>query len=206
MLTPDEAQFLTDAVVALGKPLHEALAEARRAANKHYDEHSMTGEGYTKGRTDLTRDHARKLLEAPGNDLGGWRIPKGKSGRLTLCRDALSLKVLHVVPMEGVPAPGRNQARVRYYNNHEATLYGAEASSLLAVWTYNSKVDQVIIRIVRPSGTWKYQHSPVTDFDIPLPRKAEDFTGLVFTPNDQDIPLPFVFDDENTEEGKTGGA
>jgi len=205
MLTPEDAQFLTDSASGLASPLHEALEAAHGIANKHYDKYAME-DGYTKGRTDLTRDHARKLLEDPQKDLGGWRVPKGKSGRLTLYRNALSLKILHAAPLEGVPAPGRNQARIRYYRNHSATLHGAEASSLLAVWTHDAKADQVVIRIVRPTGIWKHGHAPAVDFDIPLPRSAEDFANLVFIPNDQDIPLPFAFDDETGEESGTSGA
>lgn len=206
MLTHEEAQFLTQAVVGLGQPLHTALEAARKTANEHYDEHVMTGQPYSKGRTDLTRDHARKNLEDPEVDLQGWRVPKRGSGRLTLYRDALSLKVLHGTPVEDIPAPGRNQARIRYYRNHTATLLGAEASSLLAIWTYDAKADQISIRVVRPVGTWSYRHRPVTDFDIPLPRKAEEFEHLVFIPNDQNMPLPFDLDEDTREEGESGGA
>lgn len=206
MLTPDDAQFLADSVTGLGQPLHEALEAGRKAASEHYDQYGMTGAGYTKGRTDLTRDHARKLLEDPSIDLSGWSIAKGRSGRLSLHHNALHVRVLHVEPVEGVPAPGRNQARIRYYSNHNATLGGAEASSLLAIWRFDPKISQVAIRVVRPTGAWRYRQNHVADFDIPLPRRADEYRDFVFTPNDTDIPLPFSFDEDIREEGERGGA
>jgi hypothetical protein len=204
MLTPEDAQYLTEAVAGLAAPLYEALESGRTTAHDHYDNHEMKGIGYTKGRTDLTRDHARKHLEM-AVDLGGWALPpKGRSGRLGLYKDALTLKVLHGVPMTKAPSPGRNQARISYWQNPRVTLYGVEASNLLAVWSHDTS-GTLSVRIVRPLTDWKYGQAPVVDLDFLMPRTAEDFGTWEFTPDDKGLNLPFTFDEES-EEGESSGA
>jgi hypothetical protein len=204
MLTPEDAQFIAAATVDLARPLYEGLDKGRLLAHEHYDEHGMNGSGYTKGRTDLTRDHARRQLETVGG-LGEWKLGKQQSGRILLSNGLMLIRVLHGAPFPGdTPPPGRNQARVSYYQNPTIDLFGVESSRLLAVWTADES-GELSIRIVRPVGSWKFGRNAKTDIDFILPREVEDFTSLEFIPNDDDFTLPFEFDeDERHEEGDTG--
>ena len=207
MLTPDEAQILTEAVATLAAPLHDGLDKGRLLAHEHYDKHGMTGIGYTKGRTDLTRDHARRHLEQlKPLQLGGWTLNQRRSGRIHLANDTLSLRVLHGTPLDTTPAPGKNQARISYYRNPRATLFGVQASNLLAVWTNHPQTSELSIRIVRPIEKWKYGHAPVVDLDFVLPRTSEDFGDWEFVPDDKGLNLPFIFDEDEREEGESSGA
>lgn len=208
MLTPDDAQFITDAVSSLALPLHEGLDKGREVAHGHYDLHEMTGSGYTKGRTDLTRDHARRYLEEL-DDLGGWKINRTASGRILLNSGLMLVKVLHGSPNGEVPAPGRNKARLRYYSNPASVdLFGVESSRLLAVWVTDTETGEITVRIVRPVGVWKIGRPIKADLDFILPRDADDFSKLEFVPDSDDLELPFFIDedDDKREEGESGGA
>jgi hypothetical protein len=203
MLTPADAQYITEATTDLAVPLHDALDKGRLVAHEHYDKHKMNGHGYTKGRTDLTRDHARRLLSS--EDLGGWELRKTVSGRILLANGLMLIRVLHGAPFADTPPPGRNQARVSYYRNPTLDLFGVESSRLLAVWTNDTKTGELSIRIVRPVGAWSLGRNAKTDIDFTLPRSAEDLTKIEFIPNDEDFVLPFELDsDERREEGDTG--
>jgi hypothetical protein len=205
MLTPVDAQFLTEATASLASHLYASLDKGRLLAHEHYDQHEMNTNAYTKGRTDLTRDHARRHLELAKEELGPWKLSKASSGRLHLVNNLLVVRVLHGLPFAETPAPGRNKARVSYYLNPPANLFGVESSRLLAVWSVDEKSGETVIRIVRPTGTWKHGHTAQTDIDFVLPRLAEDFTKFEFIPDDKDFTLPFEFDNEDLrEEGDTG--
>lgn len=204
MLTPEDAQYLTEAVSGLASPLHTCLDKAHLIAHEHFDEHDMTGVGYTRGRTDLTRDHARRRLErlSADDDLGGWRVADTRSGRIHLHNTSLSMKILHGTPLGDTPAPGRNQARISYYRNPRLNLLGVEGSNLLAVWNVEAETGELTVRIVRPVQEWKYGRKPNVDLDFVLPRSAEDFGDWQFVPDDEDFTLPFDIDED---EGREGG-
>ena len=102
MLTPEDAAYLTAAIEGLANPLYAGLDAGYTNSHQHFDEHGMTGVGYTKGRTDLARDHARRHLEQ-AKDLGGWRVIDSSSGRLHLNKEMLTLRVLHASPVDLVP-------------------------------------------------------------------------------------------------------
>jgi hypothetical protein len=207
MVTPEEAQFLTEAVAALAAPLHDGLDKGRLIAHEHYDKHDMTGTGYTKGRTDLTRDHARRYLERlKPLHLSGWTLNQRRSGRIHLTNETLTLRVLHGTPLDTAPAPGKNQARISYYRNPQATLLGVQASNLLAVWTNHPSTGELSIRIVRPIEAWKHGHAPIVDLDFVLPRSSEDFGKWEFVSDDRGLNLPFIFDEDEREEGESSGA
>lgn len=137
MLTPEDASFITTATENLATPLYEALDHGYTAAHSHYDDSGMTGEGFSKGRTDLARDHARRFIEhryGESLELGGWEPIKNASGRLHLRNGMMTLRLLHATPYDMIPAPGRNKARISYYYNRTVDLFGVQASNLLAVW------------------------------------------------------------------------
>lgn len=206
MLTPDDGAVLTAAVEGLADPLYKSLDDGYSTAHGHFDEHGMVGNGYSKGRTDLARDHAKRLLEAaPG--LGGWKVSENPSGRLHLYKEHLTIRVLHASPIDFVPAPGRNRARISYFQNQAIDMFGVHASNLLAVWlSPPSEGGQISIRIVRPIGDWKPGRRPKFDFDIELPRDIETFEGWEFVADESGIVLPFEFDEDLREEGGPGGA
>ncbi|MBM9619809.1 hypothetical protein ACFU9F_20245 [Streptomyces zhihengii] len=212
MLTPEDASYITAATEGLAEPLYAALDLGYTAAHGHYDETGMVGEGYSKGRTDLTRDHARRRLEELHSgraDLGGWRPLSVASGRLHLAHGTMTLRLLHATPFDLIPAPGRNKARISYYRNRTVDLFGVEVSNLLAVWLSPAETGgEISVRIVRPIGEWKPGRPPKFDLDFELPRHTETFTGAEweFVPDEGGIALPFDFDDDLREEGEGSGA
>ena len=206
MLTPDDAAYLTAAVEGLAQPLYAGLDTGYTNSHKHFDEHGMTGNGYTKGRTDLTRDHTRRHLEQV-KDLGGWWVVNGTSGRLHLSKEMLSIRVLHASPIDIVPAPGRNRARISYFRNPTIDIFGVQSSKLLAVWLPPAEEGgRISVRIVRPIGDWKPGRPPKFDLDLELPRDTESFEGWEFTADESGIILPFEFDEDIREEGGNSGA
>ncbi|MER6460267.1 hypothetical protein ABT278_07350 [Streptomyces sp. NPDC001228] len=209
MLTPEDAAFITAATEGLADPLYEALDHGYTAAHAHYDDAGMIGEGYTKGRTDLARDHARRFIEHRRGeflDLGGWEPIKNSSGRLHLRNGMMTLRLLHATPFDLVPAPGRNKARISYYYNRTVDLFGVEASNLLAVWlSPPAEGGEISVRIVRPIGEWKPGRAPKFDLDFELPRNTESFTGWEFIPDDKGLVLPFEFEEDQREEGEGSG-
>ncbi|KAF2779085.1 hypothetical protein [Streptomyces sp. OM5714] len=209
MLTPEDASIITAAAEGLSGPLYEALDHAYTAAHGHYDESGMTGVGYTKGRTDLARDHARRFIEQRYDeclDLGGWEPVKSSSGRLHLRNGMMTLRLLHATPFDMIPAPGRNKARISYYYNRTVDLFGVEASNLLAVWlSPPEEGGEISVRIVRPIGEWKPGQQPKFDLDFELPRNTESFTEWEFVPDDKGLALPFEFEEDQREEGEGSG-
>lgn len=205
MLTPDDASFLTAAVEGLAEPLYSGLDSAYDTAHRHFDENGMVGHGYTKGRTDLTRDHLRRSLEDA--DLSGWRLTNSRSGRILLSNGLLTMRILHAAPFDMIPAPGRNKARISYYSNPLVDLFGVNSSNLLAVWlSPPEEGGEISIRIVRPIGDWKPGRPPKFDLDLELPRATETFQDWEFLPDDRGLELPFEFDEEEREEGDGSGA
>lgn len=210
MLTPDDASFITTAMEGLAAPLHEALDESYKAAHSYYDKHGMVGEGYTKGRTDLTRDHTRRYIEQLHKEkkhLGGWEPVASASGRLHLRHGMMTVRILHAAPYDIIPAPGRNRVRISYYSNRAIDLFGVEASNLLAVWlSPPEEGGDISVQIVRPIGDWKPGKSPKFDLHFELPRGTETFTGWEFIPDDKGIDLPFEFEEEEGEGEEGGGS
>ncbi|MCA6095929.1 hypothetical protein LE181_27675 [Streptomyces sp. SCA3-4] len=210
MLTPEDASYITRATEGLSSPLYEALDSGYIAAHGHYNDSGMIGNGYTKGRTDLVRDHIRRFIEcryADGLDLGGWEPVQTSSGRLHLRRGTMTLRVLHATPYEVVPAPGRNKARITYYENRTLELFGVEVSNLIAVWlSPPGEGGEISVRIVRPIGEWKPGRSAKFDLYYELPRNTESFADWEFIPDDKGIALPFEFDEDVREEGEGSGA
>ncbi|MFD9270945.1 hypothetical protein ACFWB1_26155 [Streptomyces goshikiensis] len=210
MLTPEDASYITRATEGLSAPLYEALDHGYTAAHGHYDNSGMTGNGYTKGRTDLVRDHTRRFIErrrAEGLDLGGWEPIQTSSGRLHLRHGTMTLRVLHATSYEVVPAPGRNKARITYYENRTLELFGVDVSNLIAVWlSPPEEGGEISVRIVRPIGEWKPGRSAKFDLYYELPRNTESFTDWEFIPDDEGFTLPFEFDEDVREEGEGSSA
>jgi len=98
------------------------------------------------------------------------------------------------------PPPGPNLARIAYYSNHNANLFGVRASDLTALWQVDNEA--TTIRIVRPIGKWRYGAHENVDVDFYLPRPPTSLADLEFRPTD-DLGLTLPFEDED-EEGKNG--
>jgi hypothetical protein len=203
MVTPDEQAFLIKALDPLREPLHDVLPLAAEFADAHFGEFDMDGRDYLAGRAHLARCHARRLLLARASTgLNGWTVaPPGPNARLWLTQDALKLRVLRPLPGLDVPPPGPNPARIAYYSNQHTTLFGVAGSDLISLWDVTTTGD-VMIRIIRPRGKWKYGATAKVDFDFFLPRPPVSIADLEFRPNDDmDLPLPFESEDEEGEEG-----
>lgn len=206
MLTPEDAAYLTAAVEDLAHPLYAGIDAGYSDSHKHFDKHGMTGMGYTKGRTDLARDHTRRHLEKTKH-LGGWRVVDGSSGRLHLHKEMLTIRVLHASPVDIIPAPGPNRARISYFRNPAIDMFGVQASKLLAIWLSPPEDGgEISIRIVRPIGDWKPGRPPKFDLDLELPRNTESFEDWEFVADESGIILPFEFDEDLREEGGNSGA
>ncbi|MGW3608925.1 hypothetical protein ACWD6N_03400 [Micromonospora sp. NPDC005163] len=204
MATPEDVAAVVEAVGPLCEPLHRCVEKAADIALNHFTEYDMTDSCYRRERTDLTRAHSRRLLRAA--DLGGWQVAQTKNnGQLLLRRNLMCAKVLHVAPDNLVPAPGSNRARVAYYRNPPADLFGVETSRLLVMWSVDPKTGEAGFRMVRPTGSWSYGEQHLADVDFDLPRASTDLSSLEFVPDDNAITLPIDFGDEGTNDDLAHG-
>lgn len=207
MPTPEDWQFLIDVFDPLRGPLHEDLPVAAEVAEGHFAEHDMTGKEYQAGRAHLARCHARRLLKAQSaDDLGRWKLARpGPNAALWLTRDALRLRLLRPLPGMEIPPPGPNATRIAYYSNQHVSLLGVAGSDLIGLWSVDDSGDATI-RVIRPTGRWRYGAHARVDIDFLLPQPPRSLSDLEFRPtDDMDLPLPFENEDEEGEEG-TGGS
>jgi hypothetical protein len=118
MATSEEATFIAEAVGSLCEPVHRSVEKAADLAQLHFVEHDMAGFIHQRERTDLTRAHLRRLLQA--SNLGSWQLhDKTSNGQVLLLSGMLVLRILHIGPEQSIPAPGLNLARINYYRNPE---------------------------------------------------------------------------------------
>jgi hypothetical protein len=174
--------YLVKALDPLREPLHDALPAAADIADGHFTEHDMDGREYQAGRAHLARCHARRLICAWQGQLGGWQVtPPGPNARLWLAREGLKMRLLRpLVPGMATPPPGPNLARIAYYSNVDASLFGVRASDLIALWQVVD--DASVIRIVRPVGRWRYGSHEKVDVDFYLPQAPTSLADLEFRP------------------------
>lgn len=153
----------------------------------------------------LSREKQRE-----GSNLGAWSLrqrPRPNTP-LSLCRGAMSLRLLKAGPGAIIPPPGRNRARKAYYSNSRATLMGVGASNLLGIWDFFQVpielddeepifVRELRIRIVRPIGDWKFGSLAQFDIDFWLPSTSSELENLEFQPMPElDLRLPIDYDAE----------
>lgn len=206
MATPADVAFIVDAVGPLCTPLHDSFEKAAERAGAHFTEFDLSNEDNGRERTSLTRVHSRKLLkDAEALDgLGGWSVTGCRNGQILLRRDLLRAKVLHTAPGGLVPSPGRNLARISYYRNPPADLFGVGTSRLLAMWSVDVE-GQAAIQLVRPTGFWGHGRRHVADIDFALPRQRVDLESMQFEPDDSEIQLPLELSDEETNDDLASG-
>jgi hypothetical protein len=195
MATPEDAASLRDAVAPLCAPLHEIVESAEELAADYFADYDMDGDQYNRWRTDLARAHIFRLLGAA--DLGEWsRAPQPGPGNISLERNGMmQIRLLRFAPGGLIASPGSNPARMRYYRNPPATLFGVEDSRLVASYTVDPDTGGSVIQITRPTGHWGHGKSAVADIEFPLPRTIDDLERLEFVPDDNEIELPFDFGD-----------
>lgn len=194
MATPEDVAALRDAVAPLCAPLHEIVESADELAESYFAEQDMDGTEYNRWRTDLARAHIFKQLGAA--DLGGWkRAPQPGPGNISLNRDLMQLRLLRFAPGGFIPSPGSNLARLRYYRNPPATLFGVAASRLVASYSVDPETGEASIQITRPTGHWGHGQTAIADMEFELPRTIVDLERLEFVPDDEEIELPFDFGD-----------
>lgn len=194
MATPEDVAALRDAVAPLCAPLHEIIESADELAQAHFSDHDMDGSEYTRWRSDLTRAHVFRLSGAV--DLGDWkRAPQSGPGNISLNRGMMQLRLLCFAPGGRVSSPGSNPARLRYYLNPPATLFGVDDSRLVASYSVDPETGECFIQITRPTGHWGHGRSSVADIEFELPRTIVDLERLEFMPDDNEIELPFDFGD-----------
>jgi len=202
MATPSEVAFLVEAVAPLCEPLHAAFEKASDLAESHFIEYDMTGTTYARERTDLTRAHGRRLLMK--SKIGDWKVTKTTNGQLSLSGGTLSARIMHVGPAGMLPVAGTNAARVSYYCNPPANLFGVEGSRLLLPWTIDPETGEIVFRVVRPIGVWGYRERAKVDVDFILPPNSADLSSMQFVPDDNAIELPFGDGEETEDESATG--
>lgn len=212
MDTRPEGQLLS-IVADLCEPLHRAFeygveqsAESRRLTRQTDRDYDWLG-------THQARAGARQhLLD---ERVGDWKLVgnHSRNGELWLANGFTTLRMLHTLSSEHVPAPGPNRARRAYYCNDplpgmeaEHQLALMDRSKLLGLWRVTDwKTFQVGIRVVRTVGTWKYRARARTDLDVLLPRLVDDFGDLEWVPNDAGMELDIPARDD-MEEGEEDGA
>lgn len=205
MATPADKQYLIDAFDPLRAALHDDLPSAADAAESHFIDYGMANEDYRGGQAHLARCHARRLLSRRTSaDLGGWTLAQpGPNASLWLTRDALSLRFMRPLPGSEVPPPGPNGARIAYYSNRHATLFGVGGSDLIALWDVDQSGEGAV-RVVRTVGRWKYGAKAKLDIDFYIPALPDSLNDTEFHPTDEDddqLGLWFPRVDDEGEEG-----
>lgn len=209
----DPREHIRSLVSPLCEPLHEAFewsadqAHRRRGDELAHDRYNWLG-------THLTRAFAhRRLVIASDLAASGWKVTgnHGRNGELWLARGMTTLRVLHTNSARDVPRAGHNGARRAYYRNvplfdvpGQGVLDFEDCSRLLALWRVtNPATFEISIRVVRTLDEGTPGRRSELDFDLMLPRTADDMTDLEWFPSD-DLGIDLPGDDEN-EEG-TGDA
>ncbi len=165
-------------------PLHDHLEAASLAAVEHFRKHGIPLGDWQQ--THLTRAHMHALVRKaplPRLDL----VEPCINGRLMFASPDGTLRLLHG-RRGNVPAPGKNYARLRYYQQQQLEIPFGLSSALLGIWwTYPD--GSVAVRVVRPVGKWKFGAPAKIDLDLLLPRTSEDFEELAFHPDDTGLEL-----------------
>lgn len=206
MATPEDVEYLREAIAPLCAPLYANLAFGVEIAEAHLMDYGLHDDAYRPIASHLARAHARHLTEraAVAEQLGGWQVgPSTNNAQFKLVKDAtMSLRVLRAVPFGAVPPPGNNRARVAYYSGQAATLFGPQASDLVATWWAEAD-GELVIRLVRPCGRWSWGKAAKVDIDLVLPRAAGGLEDLEFIPDDENLTFDWPLENEQ-EDGESG--
>jgi hypothetical protein len=206
--SPDDKDALVELLSPLVDGLYSSLDRARDLARAHFEQHDMIGDEYGSGVHHLARAHTRRLLDAAhaSGAIAPWQLnAPGPNLQIVLRHEQLTLRVLRPAGFD-VPPPGPNTARRAYYSNLHDNLLGLQGSKLLALWSIDSQEDEIVVRVVRPRGVWRFGASAKLDIDLALPRRAGELARLEFVPvDDLEVKLPFEEDgdvDGRAEDGR----
>jgi hypothetical protein len=205
MADPTDKDVLIEVMSSLVTGLYSSLDRALDLAQQHFIDFDMVGHEYQPAVHHLARAHSRRLLLAASAEggLGNWEVARPKPNlQLILHNEALELRLLRPVGKD-VPPPGPNPARQAYYTNVHDNLLGIRGSRLLALWSIDPGSGEVLIRVVRPIGTWRWRANAKLDIDFVLPRGADTLENLEFIPI-EDLEQSFVpfGADENEQDGE----
>jgi hypothetical protein len=208
MATSEDWMIIREALSPLCEPLYRCADRSQELADDHFIRHGMYDAEHPGGRAHLARHHLRAELKKE-KDLGGWRVGRPRpNGELTLSLMAMRLRILRpgpkVVEVFPSPPPGRNRARIYYYRNPNASLYGAAASNLVGIWAFDEEAEEVAIRIVRPVRAWMFGQYEQVDINFWLPRQGANLSIMEFVPSDEGISLPLFEGLEEVEEDADG--
>lgn len=199
MPTDDDLRaHVLDLLKPVCEPLYELWEEATDVALNHLRSHGLPVGGWEQ--SHLTRAHAQALLRS--NPLPGLNLKEPcLNGRMLLsAEDGTTLRMLHASDGH-IPPPGRNQARIRYYQQQQfaqLAISSTPTSCLLGIWAAN--IDgSVGIRIVRPIGTWSFGSRAKVDLDLDLPRTYGEFQVLEFRPDDTGLELQIPDEEANSQ-------
>lgn len=206
---PTDKDVLVDVMRPLVPGLYDSLDQAFELAQQHFVEFDMTDPAYQPALHHLARAHSRRLLIEAGaaGRLGDWQVADpGPNVQVLLRNESLELRLLRPLGDE-VPPPGPNRARQAYYTNLHDNLLGIRGSRLLGLVVVDPTSGEVLVRVVRPVGTWKFRSRAKIDIDFVLPRSVHTLESLEFIPT-EDLEqgfLPFeVEGDEQEGEGDVG--
>jgi hypothetical protein len=204
MATPEDWTIIRAALSPLCEPLYRCADRSHDLADDHFILNDMDDTQHPGGRAHLARHHLRHHLRHE-KDLGGWKLSRPRpNGEVILSLGTMKLRMLRPGPKlySKLPPPptGRNRARISYYRNPHLNLFGAAGSNLIGVWAFDSEIEEVAIRIVRPLRAWKIGQYEKIDIDFFLPRDGESLVAMEFVPNDDGMNLPLL--GEEVEEGE----
>jgi hypothetical protein len=177
----------------LCEPLHDVFGWADMQAADRMPE---LGDRRTYGwyATHTVRALAHHKLGM--RSLGAWRLSgnHARNGELWLTDGQYRARVLHALSDKQVPPPGLNVARCAYYRNSPLALFpvplfGPVNDRLLLLWRIDPESHEVVFRVVRPIGDWKWGDHALTDLDFILPQTAVDLHQLQFLPTDEGLEL-----------------
>lgn len=190
-------QHIVQEVRPLAVPFHEAFERALPVARRFVTDHGIEdGESLV---ADITRTMVRETLR--GMDLGPWTVtyPVAKGGLHLHHREhAHVLRTYKTMPNGDPPPPGGSRLRRKHYACGQTLFDLASepyAISLLAVWRTTS-ADEVLIDVVRPTGSWKYGAEVKHDIRFPLSPDIENLEFVGDAEDDEDFGLIIDGDDE----------
>lgn len=179
----DHERRLLEAMAPLCEPLYDALTSSVSRVRERLPqlESPQTLPVFAHTCRGLT------LLDLKERNLGSWRLKPGNNSAVCLGSGSHTLKLLHQLPGGDTPPPGLNLARKRYFSN-TPTLSAEmlpEVDNLIGLWSVYSS-GEVLIRVVRPIGVWKYGSQSKVDLDFILPPFASDLDNLRFETAEED--------------------
>jgi hypothetical protein len=207
MAVDGDEQFIKQTMAPLCGPVHRSLERAVGITAEHLESFGMTLEDYGPVYRHLARGHAIHQLCQVENELKAWRVARRRpNSQFSLSSGAMKLRLLRPSYDGGPPAAGTNKARINYFRNPDATLFGAAASNLLGVWYVDPVTAEISILVTRPTGVGDRGINPKVDIAFWLPDSADELESLEFVPEDDELTLPIELDPDPEEEGDADSA